>query len=114
MSNYHILETIAKYDYPEIKGVTGTRLDNKISKYSRAKEAAITLEELISKANFKYIIVSYSNEGIISEESIVKILKKYSKNGECLTYYFPYSRYESKVKPKDKKELNEMVFIIEK
>ena len=27
MSNYHLLETIAKYDYPTIKGVTGMRVD---------------------------------------------------------------------------------------
>lgn len=25
LPNYHILETIAKYDYPEIKGITGLR-----------------------------------------------------------------------------------------
>ena len=46
--NYHILETIAKYDNPKIKGVTGLRpYDKQKSKFCNPKTA---LEELYNIA----------------------------------------------------------------
>lgn len=79
-TNYHMLETIALYDNPQIKGKTGVREEiTKKSKYCIKKEAAKALEELIKNANFKYIILSYNDEGIIPIELIKKIMSKYGK-----------------------------------
>lgn len=79
-TNYHMLETIALYDNPEIKGKTGVRCEtSKKSKYCIKKEAAKAFDDLIKNANFKYIMLSYNDEGIIPIEEIKKIMSKYGK-----------------------------------
>lgn len=79
-TNYHILETIALYDNPEIKGKTGIRTETtKKSKYCMKKEATVAFEDLIKNANFKYILLSYNDEGIIPIEEIKRIMSKYGK-----------------------------------
>ena len=79
-TNYHMLETIALYDNPDIKGKTGLRVeDSKKSKYCMKNEASKTFEDLIKNANFKYILLSYNDEGIIPIETIKKIMSKYGK-----------------------------------
>lgn len=90
---YHLLETLAKNDNPEIKGKTGNRADNsQKSKFSVKKEALNQLEELIKNANFKYILLSYNNEGIISLEDLEKVFNKY---GKYIKYEKKYRRYKS-------------------
>ena len=39
----------------------------------------IVLKELIANANFKYIFLSYNNEGLMTEEEVREIMKKYGK-----------------------------------
>ncbi len=79
-TNYHMLETIALYDQPEIKGKTGTRVDNsKKSKYCVKREATETFEDLIKNAKFKYIFLSYNDEGIINLNDIERIMSKYGR-----------------------------------
>lgn len=90
---YHLLETLAKNDNPKIKGKTGIRADNsQKSKFSVKKEALNQLEELIKNANFKYILLSYNNEGIISLEDLEKVFNKY---GKYIKYEKKYRRYKS-------------------
>ncbi|MEO6725888.1 MAG: DNA adenine methylase, partial [Blastocatellia bacterium] len=48
-ANYHVLETIAAYDDPLLKGVTGMR-DYPRSRYCQTREAAEALEDLIVNA----------------------------------------------------------------
>jgi|694.fasta_scaffold01993_42 adenine-specific DNA-methyltransferase len=92
--NYHILETIAKYDNPEIKGVTGNRLNKTVSKYSRKTEVKNAFKELIKNANSKYIFVSYNNEGLLSLEEIKEIM---STKGEYGLFTKKYQRYKSDI-----------------
>ena len=68
---YHLLETIALYDEPELKGKTGARdTSSKTSKFSKPGEVHIEFEKIIAKANFKYIILSYSSDGIMSKNTL--------------------------------------------
>lgn len=78
-SNYHILETIARNDNPEIKGKTGIRTDSKKSRFCSKAKAPQVLEEIIKGAKFKYIFLSYNNEGIIPFETIKNIFEKYGE-----------------------------------
>lgn len=113
--NYHVLETIAKYDYPEIKGVSGMRdYSAQVSKFCRKKDVAGALEDIVKNANFKYIIMSYSTDGILSSEKIEEIFKKYGKkNTYKMANPIKYRKYKSKQKQK-KKDLHELLFFIEK
>ena len=79
-TNYHLLETIAKYDNPEIKGKTGLReYSAQKSVFCIKNKVAEAFENLIKNANFKYIFLSYNNEGLMSFDTIEKIMKKYGK-----------------------------------
>lgn len=92
-TNYHLLETIARYDKPFIYGKTGLRpYKNQKSKYCSTENAKKAFEELIKNAKAKYIFVSYNNEGILSKNDIKNILEK---RGEYGSFEQKYSRYKS-------------------
>ena len=92
-SNYHMLETIAKYDNPIIKGKTGLRdyADQK-SVFCIKNKVADAFADLIKNAKFKYIFLSYNNEGLMSFETIEKIMKKY---GKYKVYMQQYRRFKA-------------------
>jgi adenine-specific DNA-methyltransferase len=77
-ANYHVLNTIAKYDVFTPKGITGLK-DYYRSAYCRKNEVADSFEELIRNSHFQYIIVSYNNEGLLSKEEINRIMQRYGK-----------------------------------
>lgn len=111
---YHLLETIAKYDNPEIKGKTGARATaGQTSAFSKNGEVQIQFERIIAKAKFKYIIVSYSSDGIMSKEYIENVLKRYGKEE---TYQFKKITYKKYLNhhTENKGEHYEYLFFIEK
>jgi len=77
-ANYHLLNTITKYKPFEPKGKTGLPQYNR-SNYCKKTEVKNSFEELIKNANFKYIFLSYNNEGLMSKEDVENIMKKYGK-----------------------------------
>ncbi len=77
-ANYHLLNTIALYDTFIPKGKTGLRAYNK-SKYCSKKTVATSFEELVKNADFKYIFLSYNNEGLMTAEDVKRIMNKYGK-----------------------------------
>ena len=110
--NYHILETIAKYDNPEIKGVTGMRnYDNQKSNFCNKIKALNDLELICKSNNYKYILLSYNNEGIMPQEDILKIMKKY---GEVKIEEYDYLRFKSNNNgdSKHKKFIKEQIYIL--
>lgn len=98
-ANYHVLNTIAKNDNPEIKGVTGMR-DYVSSNWCKKGKVAEEFEELVKNAKFKYILLSYNNEGLMSLEQIKKIMEKY---GEYSVIQRGYQRYKSDMESEDRK-----------
>lgn len=48
---------------------------------------AETFEYLIKNSDFNYIFLSYNNEGLMSEEKIRNIMKKYGKYDLATTDY---------------------------
>ncbi|ONI41568.1 modification methylase [Candidatus Epulonipiscium fishelsonii] len=92
-SNYHVLETISRYDNPNLKGKTGLRsYENKKSLYCSKKAVKETFDELIKNSNFKYIFLSYNNEGLMPMETIKEIMQKY---GEYKLFTKEYRRFKA-------------------
>ena len=77
-ANYHLLNTIAEYKNFTPKGVSGLRNYYK-SSYCKKNEVTKDFEALIKNAKFKYIFLSYNNEGLMKKETIRKIMQKYGK-----------------------------------
>ncbi len=90
-ANYHVLETIAAYDNPELKGVTGMRKYPK-SDYCRKDAAYSAMENLIRNAKAKHIFISYNDEGVLSFEGLQKIL---SLRGIPQIFQTNYNRFKA-------------------
>lgn len=114
LPNYHLVETIAKYDNPKIKGVTGMReYENKRSTFCNAKTALRDLETIIQTAKYKYLIMSYNSEGIMPQEEIINMMSKY---GTVKLEQFQYARFKSNNNglSKTKKHIYEQLYILRK
>lgn len=116
-SAYNILETIALQDEPEIKGVGGKRNKGKcVSNYCYAKYAKAEFEDLFRQAQFKHILISYSNQGVVPLEDMVAIAKKFAKNKNVFVEYMPYQEYKNhrSSNKHDSGNLNEVLIYFEK
>lgn len=92
-TNYHILETIARYDAPVIHGKTGLReYTQQKSLFCTSSKVEDIFADLIKNAKFKYIFLSYNNEGLMSFDTIEKIMKKY---GKYKVYMKEYHRFKA-------------------
>ena len=76
LANYHLLETVARYDAPRLHGKTGLRdyEAGEKSAYCSKLDCYRALQDLIEKADARYILVSYNNEGILSRDEVMSIL----------------------------------------
>lgn len=114
LPNYHLLETIALYDSPDIYGVTGLRPYKEFkSKYCNKNMVEDAFSDLIEHANFEHIIFSYSNEGLMSEDTIIDILKTHTIADSVKVYRLPYRRYKGKLSAKEH-NLHELIFYAKK
>ena len=77
-ANYHLLNTIALYDDFSPKGKTGLR-EYKKSNWCKKDKVYKELENLIKNADFKFIFLSYNDEGLLSLNQIKEIFEKYGK-----------------------------------
>ncbi|MDR0967555.1 MAG: DNA adenine methylase [Rickettsiales bacterium] len=92
-SNYHMLETIAKYDAPEIKGKTGLRnYAAQKSDYCSRASVKRAFADLIKNAKAKYIFLSYNNEGLMTLDDVREIM---STRGEYGVFTQDYRRFKA-------------------
>lgn len=92
-SNFHILETIARWDNPKIYGKTGLRpYDGEKSDYSVKGKCEDKFVDLINNVDCKYILMNYNNEGIIREKIIKEVL---SEKGILRIFDQPYRRFRT-------------------
>ncbi len=85
-ANYHLLNTIAKYDEFVPSGKTGLR-EYERSAWCIKSKVANVFEDLIRKANFPNIFLSYNNEGLMSIEDVRRIMSKYGRYDLIETEY---------------------------
>jgi adenine-specific DNA-methyltransferase len=79
-SNYHVLETVSRYDNPVLSGVTGLRSDAALkSAYCSKRTVEKAFDDLIGNADFKYIFLSYNNEGLMSIDTIRRMMERYGE-----------------------------------
>ena len=114
ISNYHLLETIAKYDYPKIKGVTGIRVDSeKASDFCKKGKVEAAFSELFDALQCRYLLVSYNNEGLLSTKQMSQLLKRVGKPETFRLFEYDYRRYKNKI-PNNTAGLKEQLYFIEK
>lgn len=112
-SNYHILNTIAKYDAFIPKGKTGLRNYNR-SEYCSKIKVKKSFEELLKNAAFQYTFLSYNNEGLMSEEEIRTIMSKYGKYDLVTTDYQRFKADKTENRNHTANSTTEFLHILEK
>lgn len=92
-SNFHVLESIAVWDKQTLKGVTGLRdySDQKSDFCSKAL-ALSALQKIITRAEFRFIALSYNNEGLISHSQIEELLGEF---GNVSCFETEYRRFRT-------------------
>lgn len=110
--NYHILETIAKWDNPSIKGVTGMRpYQDQKSEFCNAKSGIKALGKIIKNKNFKNLLLSYNDEGIMPENEVLKL---FNEAGKTEVVEQNYQRYKSNSNGKQKNGVKEKIYYLKK
>lgn len=90
-SNYFMLNVILNNEEPKnISKISGIPKDWNRSTFNKKKEAFRSLEAIIGKLDAKFILLSYNDEGIISYEEMIEMLKKY---GELKEFIFTYNTF---------------------
>jgi adenine-specific DNA-methyltransferase len=92
MGNYHIWETLVRWDKPEAYGVACKRVDCKTYKSAFNSKRTIhdALRELIAAIQAKYIVVSFNDEGYVSRCEMEEML---STRGHVVVREIDYKRY---------------------
>lgn len=113
LPNYHVLETIARYDHPEIKGVTGMRVENdRKSDFCRKNKVYQAFENLLENLNCRYIIISYNNEGLLPTDQLSQIVQNHGLRETFHLFEYPYRRYKNKI-PNNTDGLKEQLYFIQ-
>lgn len=94
--NYHVLETIARYDNPQIHGVTGMRnYQHQKSDFCTVRGVEGAFRRMIENANVRYVLISYNNEGLLSTERLSAICQEYAINNSFELHEIDYRRYNN-------------------
>lgn len=112
-ANYHLLNTIALYDHFIPKGKTGLREYTR-SKYCSKSSVCTEFESLIKQAEFKYIFLSYNNEGLMSVSEIKTIMEKYGRYDLVSTNYQRFKADKDKNRNHKADSTFEYLHILEK
>lgn len=117
ISAYHMLETLARYDYPEIKGVGGKRdRANQNSLYAQRTKAKLIFEDLFRQIQFKHILISYSNQGLVPIEELCELASYFAVDGVVKVNQYDYREYQNcrSSNKRNGKNLNEVIIYFEK
>lgn len=110
-ANYHILETIARGDYPVAEGKSGLRnWWDQHSKFCTKTKGLQSFEKIVAEMDCNNFIISYSEDGLFSLEQLVSLLSKY---GNVEVEYIDYNRFRSN-QSKLPKRLSEYIIKLKK
>jgi adenine-specific DNA-methyltransferase len=115
ITNYHLLETVARYDNPSVYGKTGMRSYSEAEKSAYCSKGAClsAFAALIARARAKHIIVSYNSEGIMSNAEILEVLSQKGEMPELIPIDYRRFKSNSNGAHKNKKDVQEYLFYVQ-
>lgn len=113
-TQYHLPQTLVLNDNPTLSQITGSRPTAPMrSDWSRDYKAHILFDKIVADTKARYIVFSYSTDGIMSKDYIESILKRYGKPETYTCKKILYKRYGNH-KSQKKDGHSEYLFFIEK
>lgn len=92
-ANYHILETVARGDFPDAIGKSGLRdWWDQHSKLCTKTKGLQSFETIIGKMNCPKFLISYSEDGLFTLDQLIEC---FSKFGEVYVDSIDYNRFKS-------------------
>jgi adenine-specific DNA-methyltransferase len=91
-NNYHVWESLVRWDKPETYGVANKRIDCKTyqSAFNSRRLIHGALASLIDAIDARYLVVSFNDEGYVTEAELAALL---GKRGPCAVLRVDYQRY---------------------
>ncbi len=78
-TNYHIWETLVRWDSPEHYGIACKRIDSRDehtkSVFNRKREMPIALSALVARCKAEVVMVSYNDESWITSDQMMRSLR---------------------------------------
>lgn len=92
-ANYHILETIAREDFPQAIGESGLRpWRDQYSNFCSKVKIRDSFDKIISSIGCNHIFISYSEDGLLSLNQLLEFLSNY---GQVKYFSIEYKRFKS-------------------
>lgn len=96
LGNYHVWESLVRWDKPEVYGVACKRVDvrDRRSLFNSRPRFAETMQSLLQAITSPVIVVSFSNEGYLSRDDMEAMLASlWDGCGEVTTIENDFKRY---------------------
>ncbi len=92
LGNYHVWESLVRWDKPEVYGIAKKRIDCREYKsdFNSRKGIRDAFAALVKNMDARYVLVSFNNEGYLSQEELIELL---SVRGEVAAMDVDYKRY---------------------
>lgn len=91
-SNYFMLDLVTQYQRPhEVSEVSGIPLDWQRSPFNSQVHAEEALRQLIASARCRFVLLSYSSDGIVPHERILELLNARGRTEVLTADYGAYS-----------------------
>ncbi len=92
LGNYHVWETLIRWDAPAVYGAACKRVDvrDRRSRFNSRREAPGALAELLAAVRAPTLVVSFSDEGFITREELEAML---APRGDVHVFEHDYPRY---------------------
>lgn len=92
LGNYHLWETLVRWDNPEVYGKARKRVDCKARKSPFNSRPGIlpALRELIETVDCRHLVVSFSDEGFVSRDELMSLL---ARRGPVVVLERSHERY---------------------
>lgn len=95
-TNYHIWETLVRWDAPEHYGVACKRIDSRAeeskSVFNKKREMPLALQTIIEQARAEVLLISYNNESWITAAEMLMTLRA-AGHEDAQILEFDYKRY---------------------
>ena len=76
LNNYHVWESLVRWDKPEVYGIARKRVDCQQyeSAFNSRKRIHAALRQIIESVDARYLVVSFNDEGYVTEDEMRELL----------------------------------------
>lgn len=112
-SNYFLLNLLVDYQRPaQVSQVSGIPPNWQRSRYNQRAHCGPALAELVATVRARFVLVSYSSEGFLTEETLLQLLAQTGRV-EVLAQRYPAFRGSRNLHARPK-HLRELLFLVDK